>query len=196
MIAAITSCTNTSNPSVMVAAGLLAKKAAERGMQVPPHVKTSLAPGSRVVTDYLDKAGLTKSLEALGISHCRLRLHDLHRQQRPATAAGRQGRHRRPSGGSAVLSGNRNFEGRVNPLVQANYLASPPLVVAYALAGSTDVDLLNEPLGRTPTGTKSCCRKSGPRSRDAGKWWPRRSARNVLDPIRPRVRVERKVERH
>ena len=122
----------------MLAAGLLAKKAVERGLKVKPYVKTSLAPGIRVVTDYLDKAGLDKPLRAAGLPHRRLRLHDLHRQQRPAARAGGQGRDRGRLVAAAVLSGNRNFEGRINPLVKANYLASPPLVVAYALAGTVD----------------------------------------------------------
>ena len=147
VIASITSCTNTSNPSVMVAAGLLAKKAAERGLAVPPHVKTSLAPGSRVVTDYLTEAGLSEALGRLGFDTvgygCMTCIGNSGPLPEPVAEA---------VGGanlvvSAVLSGNRNFEGRINPLVKANYLASPPLVVAYALAGTTDIDLANEPLG-------------------------------------------------
>ncbi len=152
VIAAITSCTNTSNPSVMVAAGLLAKKAVERGLRVQPYVKTSLAPGSRVVSDYLDKAGLTDSLRELGFHTVGYGC---------TTCIGNSGPLPEPvanavSGSdlvaSAVLSGNRNFEGRVNPLVKANYLASPPLVVAYALAGTTDLDLTTEPLGQDADG--------------------------------------------
>ncbi len=152
VIAAITSCTNTSNPSVMLAAGLLAKKAAEKGLKVKPHVKTSLAPGSRVVTDYFDKAGLTKSLEALGFytvgygcTTCIGNSGPLPENVAKAVTEG-------DLVAAAVLSGNRNFEGRINPLVKANYLASPPLVVAYALAGTTDIDLLTEPLGRDSAG--------------------------------------------
>jgi aconitate hydratase len=152
VIAAITSCTNTSNPSVMVAAGLLAKKAAERGMKVPAHVKTSLAPGSRVVTDYLDSAGLTEALEALGFHTvgygCTTCIGNSGPLPEPVAQAVTEGE----LVASAVLSGNRNFEGRVNPLVQANYLASPPLVVAYALAGTTDIDLVTEPLGQDAQG--------------------------------------------
>ena len=152
VIAAITSCTNTSNPSVMVAAGLLAKNAAERGLKVPPYVKTSLAPGSRVVTDYLEKAGLTESLEALGFHTvgygCTTCIGNSGPLPEAVAAAVRDG----DLVASAVLSGNRNFEGRVNPLVQANYLASPPLVVAYALAGTTDIDLTTEPLGQDREG--------------------------------------------
>ena len=121
----------------MLAAGLLAKKAVERGLTVKPYVKTSLAPGSRVVTDYYRKTGLDTALDKLGFNARRLRLHDLYRQQRPAAGAG--GRGASAEGNlvaAAVLSGNRNFEGRINPHVKANYLASPPLVVAYALAGT------------------------------------------------------------
>ncbi|MBL9124492.1 MAG: aconitate hydratase AcnA [Planctomycetaceae bacterium] len=147
VIAAITSCTNTSNPSVMLGAGLLAKKAVEKGLKPKPYVKTSLAPGSRVVTDYLDKAGLSGPLDQLGFQTVGYGC---------TTCIGNSGPLPEPVGkavqagdlvASAVLSGNRNFEGRVNPLVKANYLASPPLVVAYALAGTTDIDLLHEPLG-------------------------------------------------
>ncbi|GBC78193.1 Aconitate hydratase A [bacterium HR08] len=152
VIAAITSCTNTSNPAVMVAAGLLAKKAVERGLRVKPWVKTSLAPGSRVVVEYLREAGLLPYLEAL-------RFHVV--GYGCTTCIGNSGPLPEPiaraiqEGGlvaAAVLSGNRNFEGRVHPLVRANYLASPPLVVAYALAGTMDVDLFAEPLGHDPEG--------------------------------------------
>jgi aconitate hydratase len=147
VIAAITSCTNTSNPSVMLAAGLLAKKAADKGLKVPPYVKTSLAPGSRVVSDYLDKAGLTPALQQLGFHivgyGCTTCIGNSGPLPDPVAKAVIEG----DLVASAVLSGNRNFEGRVNPHVKANYLASPPLVVAYALAGSTDVDLATEPLG-------------------------------------------------
>ncbi|MCA9212562.1 MAG: aconitate hydratase AcnA, partial [Planctomycetales bacterium] len=152
VIAAITSCTNTSNPSVMLAAGLLAKKAAEKGLQVPKHVKTSLAPGSRVVSDYIDKAGLTDSLRQLGFHTvgygCTTCIGNSGPLPDPVAAAINEG----DLVASSVLSGNRNFEGRVNPLVKANYLASPPLVVAYALAGRTDIDLTSEPLGKGSDG--------------------------------------------
>jgi aconitate hydratase len=147
VIAAITSCTNTSNPSVMIGAGLLAKKAAERGLKVPTYVKTSLAPGSRVVTEYLNKAGLTDSLRSLGFHTvgygCTTCIGNSGPLPQPIAQAIESG----DLIASAVLSGNRNFEGRVNPLTKANYLASPPLVVAYALAGTTDIDLVNEPIG-------------------------------------------------
>ncbi|MCG8653295.1 MAG: aconitate hydratase AcnA, partial [Pirellulales bacterium] len=152
VIAAITSCTNTSNPSVMIGAGLLAQKAVERGLQVAPHVKTSLAPGSRVVSDYLDKAGLTESLKQLGFHTvgygCTTCIGNSGPLPRPVAEAITSG----DLIASAVLSGNRNFEGRVNPLTKANYLASPPLVVAYALAGSTEVDLHRDPLGQDGDG--------------------------------------------
>src|SRR6185295_10959927 len=141
VIAAITSCTNTSNPSVMLGAGLLARKAAERGLRVPAHVKTSLAPGSKVVTEYLQHAGLMKDLEALGFYlvgyGCTTCIGNSGPLPDPVHQAVAEGK----LVAAAVLSGNRNFEGRVNPDVKANYLASPPLVVAYALAGTTDVDL-------------------------------------------------------
>ena len=149
VIAAITSCTNTSNPFVMMAAGLLAQKAVAKGLKVRPYVKTSLAPGSRVVHGLPGTApGCWKPLAELGFRPGGLRLHHLHRQLRPAARSGGS----RPSTSSnlvaaAVLSGNRNFEGRVSPYTQANYLASPPLVVAYALAGTVDIDLTREPLG-------------------------------------------------
>ncbi len=152
VIAAITSCTNTSNPSVMVGAGLLAKNAVARGLKVQPHVKTSLARGSRVVTDYLDQAGLSQSLRELGFHTvgygCTTCIGNSGPLPEPVSEAIVSG----DLVASAVLSGNRNFEGRVNPLTRANFLASPPLVVAYALAGTTDIDLLSEPLGTDPEG--------------------------------------------
>ncbi len=147
VIAAITSCTNTSNPSVMVAAGLVAQRAVEKGLRVKPYVKTSLAPGSRVVTDYLAKANLLEPLVKLGFNVVGYGC---------TTCIGNSGPLpgevvKAINGGNlvavSVLSGNRNFEGRIHPYVRANYLASPPLVVAYALAGTVDIDLKNEPLG-------------------------------------------------
>ena len=151
-IAAITSCTNTSNPSVMIAAGLLAKKAVERGLKVPPYVKTSLAPGSKVVTDYLDKAGLTPYLNQLGFNTvgygCTTCIGNSGPLPEPIAAAVEQG----DLVVCSVLSGNRNFEGRINPHVKANYLASPPLVVAYALAGTMDVNIMDEPLAKNSAG--------------------------------------------
>ena len=152
VIAAITSCTNTSNPSVMLAAGILAQKAVARGLRVKPYVKTSLAPGSRVVSDYLDKAGCTEPLEELGFHTvgygCTSCIGNSGPLPEPVAAAIEEGQ----LVAAAVLSGNRNFEGRVNPLTKANYLASPPLVVAYALAGSTSIDLASEPLGKDSSG--------------------------------------------
>jgi aconitate hydratase len=147
VIAAITSCTNTSNPAVMLGAGLLAKKAVERGLKVKPYVKTSMAPGSKVVTDYLDKAGLTPYLEQLGFYTvgygCTTCIGNSGPLADPLVEAITRG----DLVVAGVLSGNRNFEGRIHPYVKANYLASPPLVVAYALAGTTDIDLTHEPLG-------------------------------------------------
>jgi aconitate hydratase len=147
VIAAITSCTNTSNPSVMLAAGLLAKKAVEAGLQTKPWVKTSLAPGSRVVTEYLDRAGLTPYLEKLGFAlvgyGCTTCIGNSGPLPDKVAAAVEEG----DLNVVAVLSGNRNFEGRIHPQVRASYLASPPLCVAYALAGSVDVDLTRQPLG-------------------------------------------------
>ena len=152
VIAAITSCTNTSNPSVMVAAGLVARKAVAKGLATKPWVKTSLAPGSRVVTDYLAAAGLDKDLDALGFETvgygCTTCIGNSGPLPDPVAKAVTQG----DLVAAAVLSGNRNFEGRVNPLVKANWLASPPLVVAYALAGTTDIDLDREPIGQGKDG--------------------------------------------
>jgi aconitate hydratase len=154
VIAAITSCTNTSNPSVMLAAGLLARKAVRRGLRVPPYVKTSLAPGSKVVTEYLRASGLLTDLEALGFhlvgygcTTCIGNSGPLLPEVSRAVSDGRLV-------AAAVLSGNRNFEGRVNPDVKANYLASPPLVVACALAGTADIDLASEPLGTAADGAR------------------------------------------
>jgi len=147
VIAAITSCTNTSNPSVMIAAGLLAKKAVERGLQSKPWVKTSLAPGSKVVTDYLVEAGLMRSLETLRFNLVGYGCTTCIGNSGPLPSAISKAIEDKSLVVAAVLSGNRNFEGRVHGEVRANYLASPPLVVAYSLAGRIDVDLHNEPLG-------------------------------------------------
>ena len=147
VIAAITSCTNTSNPSVMLGAGLLAKKAVERGLTVPSHVKTSLAPGSTVVTRYLDEAGLTPYLEKLGFNTVGYGCTTCIGNSGPLQEQVVQAIEDAGLVAAAVLSGNRNFEGRINPHVRANYLASPPLVVAYALASTVDVDLRSEPVG-------------------------------------------------
>lgn len=152
VIASITSCTNTSNPEVMLTAGLLARKAVERGLKVKPHVKTSLAPGSRVVTDYLEAAGLDKSLDALGFQTVGYGCMTCIGNSGPLPEAVARAVQDGQLVAAAVLSGNRNFEGRINPLVKANYLASPPLVVAYALAGTVDIDLEKEPLGMDASG--------------------------------------------
>ncbi len=152
VIAAITSCTNTSNPALMIAAGLLAKKAVEAGLQAAPWVKTSLAPGSKVVTDYLAKAGLTPFLDALGFNLVGYGCTTCIGNSGPLGDEVAQAVAEHDLIVAAVLSGNRNFEGRIHPQVRANYLASPPLVVAYALAGRMDVDLTTEPLGRTSDG--------------------------------------------
>ena len=152
LIAAITSCTNTSNPGVLLAAGLLAKKAVELGLKVKPHIKTSLAPGSRVVTEYLSKAGLLPYLEKLGFYRRRLRLHHLHRQRRPLAQSIDEAVVKNDLVCAAVLSGNRNFEARIHPNINANFLASPPLVVAYAIAGTMLKDFRTEPLGKSKDG--------------------------------------------
>ena len=147
VIAAITSCTNTSNPSVMLGAGLLAKKAVEKGLRRKPWVKTSLAPGSRVVTDYLEKSGLDASLDALGFNLVGYGCTTCIGNSGPLPVPIAEAVQQHDLVVCSVLSGNRNFEGRVNPHTRANYLASPPLVVAYALAGTTDIDLATEPIG-------------------------------------------------
>ena len=155
LIAAITSCTNTSNPSVMLAAGLLAKKAVERGLRVDPAVKTSLAPGSRVVSDYLTKTGLQPYLDQLGSTSSAT-------VARPASAIParsiRRSRKRFTNYdlvAASVLSGNRNFEARVHQNIKANFLMSPPLVVAFALAGRVDLDLTKEPIGKDKDGKET-----------------------------------------
>ena len=154
VIAAITSCTNTSNPSVMMAAGLLAKKAVERGLRPKNWVKTSLGPGSRVVTDYLDAAGLSHPMEELGFHTvgygCTTCIGNSGPLDEEIVNAIQEG----SLVTTSVLSGNRNFEGRISPHVKANYLASPPLVVAYSLAGTVDIDLNSEPLGSDPNGNE------------------------------------------
>ena len=152
MIAAITSCTNTSNPSVMLAAGLLAKKAVEKGLKVKPWVKTSLAPGSQVVSDYYAAAGLQEYLDKIGFNlvgyGCTTCIGNSGPLPEPVAEAIEEG----DLAVCAVLSGNRNFEGRIHAQVRANYLASPPLVVAYALAGTIRTDLATDPLGEGSDG--------------------------------------------
>jgi aconitate hydratase len=178
VIAAITSCTNTSNPSVMIGAGLLAKKAVERGLTAKPWVKTTLAPGSKVVMDYYERAGLTPYLEKLhfdlvgyGCTTCIGNSGPLLPEISAAIDEG-------DLAVAAVLSGNRNFEGRISQDVRMNYLASPPLVVAYALAGTMDIDLYNEPLGHDPDGAAVYLRDIWPCSRATtiGTAWRSRPA--------------------
>jgi len=178
VISAITSCTNTSNPSVMIGAGLLAKKAAEKGLASKPWVKTSLAPGSKVVTEYLKDSGLLSYLEAIGFHlvgyGCTTCIGNSGPLPEPVVNAIQEG----DLVAAAVLSGNRNFEGRIHPNVRANYLASPPLVVAYALAGSMDTDLYNEPLGNDLEGKPVYLRDI----------WP--TPQEVQETIRKSVRSE------
>jgi len=166
VIAAITSCTNTSNPSVMIGAGLLARNAVARGLKRQPWVKSSLAPGSRVVTEYLEKAGLDKALDELGFQTvgygCTTCIGNSGPLPEPVAKAVTSG----DLVAAAVLSGNRNFEGRVNPLVRANYLASPPLVVAYAIAGTVDIDLVNQPIGQDSSGKDVYLREIWPSQKE------------------------------
>ncbi len=151
-IAAITSCTNTSNPYVMLGAGLVAKKAVEKGLTPPPHVKTSLAPGSKVVTGYLDDSGLTKYLDEIGFNTVGYGCTTCIGNSGPLLPEIEKTIAENDLLATSVLSGNRNFEGRIHALVKANYLASPPLVVAYALAGTVDIDLKNDPIGQDKDG--------------------------------------------
>ena len=182
VIAAITSCTNTSNPSVMLGAGLLARKAVEKGLKVKPYVKTSLAPGSRVVTEYLREAGLQAYLDQLGFSlvgyGCTTCIGNSGPLPEPVNKAIEEG----DLVVAGVLSGNRNFEGRIHPLVKANYLASPPLVVAYALAGTVDIDLHTDPIG-TDTGGNDVFLKDV---------WP--SQQEILDATNASVKPEQFAE--
>ena len=152
VIAAITSCTNTSNPNVMVGAGLVAKKARALGLQVKPWVKTSLAPGSQVVTDYLDKAGLSDELDALGFDTVGYGCTTCIGNSGPLPPAISKAVNEGDLNVTSVLSGNRNFEGRISPDIKSNYLASPPLVMLYAIAGSMKVDLYNDPIGQDKEG--------------------------------------------
>jgi aconitate hydratase len=166
VIAAITSCTNTSNPSVMIAAGLVAKKAVEKGLAVKPWVKTSLAPGSQVVAEYYEKSGLQKSLDALGFNLVGFGCTTCIGNSGPLPEEISEAVNKNDLVAAAVLSGNRNFEGRVNADVRANYLASPPLVVAYAIAGSMQIDVAKAPLGTDKNGRKVYLRDIWPASRE------------------------------
>jgi aconitate hydratase len=177
LIAAITSCTNTSNPAVLIAAGLLAKKAVERGLSVQPHIKTSLAPGSRVVTDYLEKAGLLEPLARLGFAlagygctTCIGNSGDLAPEFNQTIADNK-------IVAAAVLSGNRNFEARIHPNIRANFLASPPLVVAFAIAGQANIDLTTEPLGMGSDGHHVYLRDIWPSSDEINEVLP-----HAMDP--------------
>ncbi len=183
-IAAITSCTNTSNPSVLIAAGLLARNARERGLTVKPHVKTSLAPGSQVVTDYLEKSGLQDDLDAMGFNlvgyGCTTCIGNSGPLPDPISSAIKAG----DLVATSVLSGNRNFEGRVHSEVRANYLASPPLVVAYAIAGSMKVDMNNDPIGEDAKGMPVYLKEI----------WP--SSKEIADIVRTAVTPEMFAERY
>ncbi|MSW85059.1 MAG: aconitate hydratase AcnA, partial [Actinobacteria bacterium] len=169
VIAAITSCTNTSNPSVMVAAGLLARKARELGLTRRPWVKTSLAPGSKVVTEYLERAGLQEDLDAVGFNLVGYGCTTCIGNSGPLPEEVSAAINAHDLAVCSVLSGNRNFEGRINPDVKMNYLASPPLVVAYALAGTMDIDLVNDPLGQGSDGQDVYLRDVWPTTQDVAQ---------------------------
>ena len=169
VIAAITSCTNTSNPSVMIGAGLLARNAVERGLRSKPWVKTSLAPGSKVVMEYYKKAGLVEPLEQLGFHLVGYGCTTCIGNSGPLPQEVSDVVNAEDLAVVSVLSGNRNFEGRINPDVKMNYLASPPLVVAYALAGTMDVDLLDEPLGQDQDGNDVFLGDIWPSSEEVGR---------------------------
>jgi aconitate hydratase len=170
VIAAITSCTNTSNPNVMIGAGLLARKAAARGLETKPWVKTSLAPGSQVVGEYLDKSGLQKDLDKLGFNLVGFGCTTCIGNSGPLPPENSKAINDNDLVAAAVLSGNRNFEGRVNADVRANYLASPPLVVSYAIAGSMNVDLAKEPLGVDQKGKKVFLKDIWPSNKEIGEF--------------------------
>ena len=169
VIAAITSCTNTSNPSVMIGAGLLARNAAARGLKPKPWVKTSLAPGSKVVMEYYAQAGLVEPLEALGFHLVGYGCTTCIGNSGPLPEEIANVVQAEDLAVVSVLSGNRNFEGRINPDVKMNYLASPPLVVAYALAGTMDIDLLDQPLGQDDSGDDVFLHDIWPSSEEVGR---------------------------
>ncbi|WP_062226903.1 aconitate hydratase AcnA [Aureimonas frigidaquae] len=181
VIAAITSCTNTSNPNVLVAAGLLARKAHAKGLTVKPWVKTSLAPGSQVVTEYLEKADLQKDLDALGFNLVGYGCTTCIGNSGPLPEPISDAINKHDLVACSVLSGNRNFEGRVNPDVRANYLASPPLVVAYALAGSLFVDLTNDPLGQDKDGNDVFLRDIWPTTQEIAEIVRRTVTRDLFE---------------
>ncbi len=197
LIAAITSCTNTSNPAVMLAAGLLARNAAAKGLTAKPWVKTSLAPGSRVVTDYLEKAGLLDDLAAIGFYNvgygCTTCIGNSGPLKPEIAAAVLQG----DIVGTSVLSGNRNFEGRIHALVRMNFLASPPLVVAYALAGNMDVDLFNDPLGEDQDGKPVYLKDIWPGQQEVQETIAKNiNSEHVQVKLRQRLRGRCKLERY
>src|SRR5207245_7488460 len=169
MIAAITSCTNTSNPGVLLGAGLLAKKAVERGLTVRPHVKTSLAPGSRVVTEYLGKAGLLPYLEKLGFNLAAYGCTTCIGNSGPLAQPIEEAVVKNDMVCAAVLSGNRNFEARIHPNIRSNFLASPPLVVAYAIAGNMNCDLMTAPVGKGKGGKEIFLGDIWPTSKEIAK---------------------------
>ncbi|TVR11880.1 MAG: aconitate hydratase AcnA [Salinarimonadaceae bacterium] len=180
VIAAITSCTNTSNPSVMIGAGLLARNAVKRGLKVKPWVKTSLAPGSQVVAEYLEKADLQKDLDALGFNLVGFGCTTCIGNSGPLAPSITKAINDNDIVAVSVLSGNRNFEGRVNPDVRANYLASPPLVVAYALAGTMYADIVNDPLGHDADGTPVYLRDIWPTTTEINDFIEKTVTRNVF----------------
>jgi aconitate hydratase len=189
VIAAITSCTNTSNPEVMIGAGLLAKRAVERGLSVPPYVKTSLAPGSPVVIDYLERADLLKALESLGFFLVGFGCTTCIGNSGPLRPEISRAIQQNNLVCAAVLSGNRNFEGRIHPLVRLAYLASPPLVVAYAIAGTVDIDLENEPLAYGSDGQPVFLHELWPSRREI-----RELIASVIDPTEFKSRYSRIFE--
>jgi aconitate hydratase len=180
VIAAITSCTNTSNPNVMIGAGLLARKAAAKGLTAKPWVKTSLAPGSQVVAEYLDKSGLQKDLDKLGFNLVGFGCTTCIGNSGPLPPENSKAINDNDLVAAAVLSGNRNFEGRVNADVRANYLASPPLVVSYAIAGSMNVDVAKEPLGVDQKGKKVFLKDIWPSNKEIGEFVAKNITRQMF----------------
>src|SRR5271169_6013870 len=180
VIAAITSCTNTSNPNVMIGAGLLARKAAAKGLTAKPWVKTSLAPGSQVVGEYLEKSGLQKDLDKLGFNLVGFGCTTCIGNSGPLPPQNSKAINDGDLVAAAVLSGNRNFEGRVNADVRANYLASPPLVVAYSIAGSMNVDLAKEPIGTDPKGKKVFLKDIWPSNKEIGEFVSKNVTRQIF----------------
>jgi aconitate hydratase len=180
VIAAITSCTNTSNPNVMIGAGLLARKAAAKGLSAKPWVKTSLAPGSQVVGEYLDRSGLQKDLDKLGFNLVGFGCTTCIGNSGPLPPENSKAINDGDLVAAAVLSGNRNFEGRVNADVRANYLASPPLVVAYSIAGSMNIDMAKEPLGVDPKGKKVFLKDIWPSNKEIGEFVSKNITRQIF----------------